>query len=106
MKRIIAILLSVAFLAAGSMTALAAGKGPAEVKLEAKMGTVTFNHAAHQKRVADCKTCHHKSVEAGACRSCHNGKKAPQFKEVAHQLCKGCHKEKSGPTACRDCHKK
>jgi predicted CXXCH cytochrome family protein len=106
MKRIVAVLLALAFLAAGSLVAIAADKGPAEIKLEAKMGTVTFNHAAHQERVPDCKTCHHKGVEAGACRSCHDGTKAPSMKDAAHKLCKDCHKEKGGPTSCKDCHKK
>ena len=105
MKRFITILLVAAFVAAGSMTALAAG--PKVVKFPAKMGTVTFPHAMHQKIVHNCKTCHHMGVAAGACRKCHGVKpNAPKFMVVAHTLCKGCHKKMHGPTACHDCHKK
>jgi hypothetical protein len=107
MKRLITVLLAVAFLAAGTLAAVAADKGPAEIKLEAKMGTVTFNHAAHQGKVADCATCHHKGVEAGKCTGCHGVKaEAPAAKDAFHKQCQGCHKEKGGPTSCKDCHKK
>ena len=106
MKKALVVLVALAFLAGSSLAAVAA-MGPTEVKLPAKMmGTVTFPHAKHQKLVKDCKTCHHKGVAAGACRSCHNGDKAPKFKVVAHKLCKGCHKKENGPTSCHDCHKK
>ncbi len=108
MKRIIAVLLTVAFLAAGSMIAFAADP-PAEAKFEAKNGTVTFNHTLHQDKVADCATCHHAGVEAGTCRSCHGvDDAAPKMKDVAHKFCKGCHKDQGGnaPTKCNMCHKK
>jgi len=106
MKRFITILLAVTFLASGALIAFA-DNGPAEVKLEASMGTVTFQHQAHQARVADCTTCHHKGVEAGACTSCHGVKaEAPKAKDAFHKLCKGCHADKGGPTGCKDCHKK
>jgi predicted CXXCH cytochrome family protein len=107
MKRFITILLAVTFLAGGALIAFA-DNGPAEVKLEASMGTVTFPHQAHQALVADCTTCHHKGVEAGSCTSCHGvDAAAPKAKDAFHKLCKGCHADKkSGPTGCKDCHKK
>ncbi len=104
MKRFIAVLLTVSFLAVGAVVALA--EGPAEVKFETKMGDVTFPHETHQGFVSDCTTCHHKGLEAGTCKDCHDGTKAPKAKDAFHDLCKGCHKEKNGPTGCKDCHKK
>ncbi|MDF1579753.1 MAG: cytochrome c3 family protein [Desulfuromonadales bacterium] len=104
MKRIIITLVAVCFL---SVAAIAiANNGPETITLEAKMGTVTFPHQAHQATVADCTTCHHKGVEAGACASCHDGKKAPKAKNAFHKLCKNCHKKDGGPTGCKDCHVK
>lgn len=106
MKKIVILLVVVGFVATTAMFAMA-NNGPAEVKLEASMGTVTFQHAAHQGRVADCKTCHHNGVDAGACTSCHGVKAdAPKAKKVFHKLCKSCHKKQSGPTKCKQCHVK
>jgi len=110
MKRLLTVLLVATFLATGALVAIAADNGPETVKLEApKMGgtTVTFQHRAHQSRVSDCTTCHHKGVEAGACTGCHGVKpEAPTAKDAFHKLCKGCHKDNAGPTSCKDCHKK
>ena len=106
MKKLV-ILLVVAGFVAGTALFAVANNGPAEVKLEASMGTVTFNHAAHQAKVADCKTCHHKGVEAGKCTGCHGvDAAAPKAKDAFHTKCKGCHKEQNGPTKCKECHKK
>ena len=104
MRKIIAILIMIAFV--GIAANVVANNGPAEVKIDAKPGTITFKHAEHQKRVADCATCHHKGVEAGACRSCHDGAKAAKFKDAGHKLCKTCHKKNEGPTKCKGCHVK
>ncbi|HBT82869.1 MAG: hypothetical protein A2091_04540 [Desulfuromonadales bacterium GWD2_61_12] len=105
MKRLVVLLAAVAFLAIGTVV-VAANNGPAEIKLANKMGEITFNHAAHQGKVADCKTCHHKGVEAGKCTGCHGVKpEAPAAKDAFHKQCKGCHQEKGGPTGCKDCHK-
>lgn len=103
MKRIAVILSSVAFL---TVATLAMAAGPAEIKMANKMGEITFNHQAHQGKVADCKSCHHKGVDAGKCTSCHGAKpEAPAAKDAFHKQCKGCHQEKGGPTSCKDCHK-
>ncbi len=107
MKRFIAVLTVVALFALGSAAVVTADTGPEVIKLPASMGEVTFQHKAHQDRVDDCTTCHHQGVEAGACRSCHDGTTAPKAKDVFHKRCKGCHKEnKSGPTKCSGCHVK
>ena len=103
MKKMLFVLLLVAFAA----TAAFAVEGPPQVKFDTKMGTVTFDHAAHQTRVADCQTCHHKGVDAGTCKSCHGvDPAAPKLKDAFHTMCKGCHQDKGGPTGCKDCHKK
>jgi len=40
---------------------LSAAEAPAKIVFESKMGNVTFDHAAHSKRVKeDCKVCHDK----------------------------------------------
>jgi cytochrome c553 len=103
MKKLLLALMLVAF----ASTVAIAAEGPAEVKFDAKMGTVTFNHAGHQGTVTDCTTCHHKGLEAGTCKSCHGvDPAAPKTKDAYHNLCKGCHDKKGGPTGCKDCHKK
>ncbi len=108
MKRLITVLLAVAFLATGALVAVASEKGEAEYTFEAKNGNITFPHEAHQGIVEDCKTCHHEGVEAGACRTCHTKEKGdvPTFKSAAHKMCKSCHKAQAGPTKCSGCHVK
>lgn len=107
MKKMLILFVAVALVSVAAMSVMAADKGPAEVKLEAKMGTVTFNHTAHQSRAKDCNVCHHKGVEAGACRSCHGVKpEAPKAKTAFHKVCKDCHKKMNGPTKCNGCHKR
>jgi hypothetical protein len=89
MKRLIAMLLVLAFVGVG--VAIAADS----VTYETKQGTVTFNHKVHGEKLG--------------CKSCHEGTpaKLEVTKEKAHgTLCKDCHKEKNGPTKCGDCHKK
>ncbi|MFO0581099.1 MAG: cytochrome c3 family protein [Anaeromyxobacter sp.] len=68
---------------------------PASVKLAAKNGDVTFEHAKH--KALDCTKCH-----ADA-----KGGKIELNKDKAHGLCLECHKGGGkGPTKCNDCHKK
>ena len=107
MKKLVLLLAIVAFV--GTAFVAFADNGPATVKFDTKMGTITFDHAAHQAQFKDCKTCHHKGVEAGACKTCHLKKKtdAPKAKDAFHKQCKGCHKKmKKGPTKCKACHVK
>jgi len=107
MKKLMILFVAVAMVSVAAMSVVAAdNKGPAEVKLEAKMGTVTFQHTAHQERAKqDCAICHHKGVEAGACRSCHDAKPdVPKAKDAFHKVCKDCHKKMNGPTKCNGCH--
>lgn len=106
MKRIFIVTLAFGILAAGAMVAFAAG--PETVVLPARMGDVTFPHAAHQKMVDGCKTCHHAGMKTPKCRDCHGDTKgeAPKAKDAFHKLCKSCHKENDGPTNCKGCHKR
>lgn len=107
MKKMLTLFVAVAFVSLTAMVAIAENKGPAEVKLKASMGDITFNHTAHQERVPDCATCHHAGLDAGTCKSCHDAKpEAPKAKKVFHDLCKDCHKKESGPTKCKACHVK
>jgi len=94
MKRLIIALLVAAVAVAGTMT-VASAAGPEVIKLEAKMGTVTFPHKAHQEKFR-CKKCHEGAP----------GKIEGFGKDWAHKNCKGCHKDEGGPTSCKDCHKK
>jgi cytochrome c553 len=106
MKKLLVLFVAVAMVSLAAISAMA-DNVPAEVKLPAKMGEVTFNHTAHQERTADCTTCHHKGVEAGACRSCHGvDENAPKAKDAFHKVCKDCHKANNGPTSCKGCHVK
>lgn len=97
MKRLVILLVMAAFVVAGSLSIAAADNGPAVIKFPAKMGEVTFPHAAHQARAkGDCKVCH----EAAP------GKIEGFGKDWAHKHCKGCHKENGVSTSCKTCHKK
>ncbi|PLX74711.1 MAG: cytochrome C [Desulfuromonas sp.] len=89
MKRLVLITLLLAFV--GINIAIAADV----VTYENKKGTVTFDHKAHQEKLADCAKCHEGEPA-----------KIAVDKGYAHDSCKGCHKEMEGPTKCNDCHKK
>jgi len=106
MKRCFALLVTAALICIG-FNAMASN-GPAEVKFENKRGTVTFNHQQHQA-ANECSVCHHKGMETPACRSCHDGTKAPDAKTVFHKLCKECHKNSGSEKVkgnCTECHQK
>ena len=104
MKKFLVLLIVAAFVGT-ALIAVAADNGPAEIKLEAKMGTVTFQHTAHQG-LTDCATCHHTGGYE-PCKSCHDGTKAPKSKDAYHKNCIDCHKkEAKGPTKCKECHVK
>lgn len=104
MKKLAMVFALVAFVC-GIFSYAVAGEGPAEIKLPAKMGEVTFPHHAHQAKVADCTACHHNGVDAGSCTSCHGVKpEAPAAKDAFHKQCKECHQKNGGPTSCKACH--
>ena len=90
MKKLVIIMMLLAFV--GANVAIAADS----YTYDNKKGTVTFDHAAHQEKVA------------GDCAKCHEGTpaKIEVDKNFGHKTCKTCHKEMSGPTKCNECHKK
>ncbi len=95
-----------------TLTAIAASKAPSgklTLKLTGKKDA-TFDHTAHESRVENCQTCHHKDA-AGAelkCTGCHTaaGKDdAIAGKKAFHKMCMGCHKKGGkGPKSCKGCH--
>ncbi len=115
MKRIAAVVASLAF--GFASTCLAAGTGPDTIELKGPAGKkepVAFNHKAHQEK-STCGECHHGKGPDGKqvpytegqaiekCSTCHElGKPSDNM----HKNCIGCHKAKSGPTKCAECHKK
>ena len=104
MKKLTIILTAAILLSTFAIISFATEKGPDEIKFTPKMGTVTFNHTAHQGRT-DCTTCHH-TGEFSQCKSCHGvDSAAPKAKDAYHKTCKNCHKKlKKGPTKCKECH--
>ena len=103
----------------------ASDKGSAEITLNADgKKPALFPHAAHQEKLGDCGTCHHKDVDGkrtpiaegdavAKCDSCHNAdfanEKLRTWKDIGHGLCKDCHtkmKDQGAPTKCGDCHPK
>ena len=105
MKRIVVLIVMLAVV--GLAANVIANSGPVEVVFETSKGNVTYKHAEHTKRGAECQACHHQGVLSGTCRRCHDGKgDAPAFKQAAHKLCKGCHQASGGPTKCGGCHVK
>jgi hypothetical protein len=120
MKKIIALLMAVAFLAV-TASLFAAPKAPETVvvkEMQKKKAPVPFPHKLHGDKFG-CKECHHKwkggDVEPEKCTKCHTNKKEGKklkAKNAYHKKCKGCHKKmkkagkKTGPTSCKGCHKK
>ncbi len=92
---------------------VAAAEKPAPDKLvfKAKMGDVTFDHAAHVKRAnGDCKACHDKLFKQDA--SAPLGFKTGMHKpaEAKQASCAACHHD-GGPSFatkgnCKKCHVK
>lgn len=107
MKKLLPVTIVLCLMFIFSQVSLATEQGPAQIKLPASKGVVTFDHATHQQLVGDCTTCHHAGLEAGSCKSCHGVKpEAPKTMTAYHKLCKDCHKQGNGPTKCSGCHVK
>jgi hypothetical protein len=90
MKKLVIMMMLLAFV--GANVAIAADS----YTYDNEKGTVTFDHTAHQAKLAD------------DCTKCHEGEpaKIEVNKDFGHKTCKACHKEMDGPTKCNDCHKK
>jgi cytochrome c553 len=105
MKKLI-LLLIIEIVVTTALVAIAAN-GPAEIKMETKMGDISFAHAQHQNKISDCTECHHKGTDIPNCTGCHGAKEGvAAAKKAFHDQCKGCHKKSGGPTKCKGCHVK
>jgi c(7)-type cytochrome triheme protein len=70
---------------------LVAQKAPDQIVFPSKMGSVTFNHAAHSKRAnEDCKTCHDKLFTQSKAPLNYKGA-MHKTAEAAKTSCAGCH---------------
>ena len=88
-----------------------AQKAPEKVVFQAKMGNVTFDHAAHLARAkGDCKTCHDKLFPQSSTAPINFKANMHKTAEAAKTSCGGCHA--AGGTAfeakanCAKCHVK
>ena len=97
----------------GAMLLPIATQGQAKGKVLMTLGPVPFNHQAHEAKIKDCRSCHHKTLEA--CSTCHTveGSKDGgfvQLEKAMHQAdssrsCVGCHKTRQAEKAvCAGCH--
>ncbi|MGA2713732.1 MAG: c(7)-type cytochrome triheme domain-containing protein [Bryobacteraceae bacterium] len=67
-------------------------KAPDKLVFQSKMGTVTFDHAAHVKRANnDCKACHDKLFEESAKASLNYKAAIHKTAETAQTSCGACH---------------
>ncbi len=107
MKNILPLFLSLSLLLA-SASLVFAETGPATIDMAGKsQPVVKFNHASHQSRDADCKTCHHMGVGNGTCKGCHGrDSRFSDSKTAIHNSCIGCHEQRGVATAsdCNFCH--
>jgi len=87
-------------------------KAPEKLTFASKMGTVTFDHAAHLKRVNnDCKTCHDKLFQQSATAPLNFKAGMHKPAETAKTSCGGCHHPGDGAAFetkgnCNRCHVK
>ncbi len=76
------------------------------------MNPVAFNHIGHEEKAANCKSCHHASLEK--CSECHTntGSEKGGFINIAQAMhnqkstesCIGCHKQNQVSPNCAGCH--
>ncbi len=93
--------------------AYAMNKGAEEMTLRGgKKGPVKFPHAAHQKRLEDCKACHDLFPQEPGVIDKLKAQGKLKKKKVMNAKCVKCHKaqkkagQASGPTSCSTCHEK
>lgn len=90
MRFLTLLLLSLALMA--GIDSLLAQKPPEKVVFQSKMGTVTFDHAAHVKRAnADCKTCHDKLFPQSLTAPINFKANMHKTAEAAKTSCGACH---------------
>jgi DnaJ-class molecular chaperone len=116
--RKVALLVAGLFLVSVCVMAADIPADKAVIKLESKMGTITFPHKTHADHGAKCETCHHTSKPGEtpkACTTCHGKEakdKTPKMMDAAHKLCRACHEKavaegkKAPGKECKSCHVK
>jgi hypothetical protein len=81
-----------------------------------RMHLVPFDHQAHEASNANCRVCHHKSMQT--CSECHvpggppngsSGTRAPSLENAMHKAdsrrsCQGCHNAGKQHNNCAGCH--
>jgi len=103
MKKLLLIALVLGIVSAFALPAIAV-KAPASIQFDSpQKSPVSFDHASHETKIGDCKSCHHMGVGTGSCTDCHGRTdKAPGTKRAFHKSCRGCH-TKMGVANYRDC---
>jgi len=103
MKKLILLGIVVGLVAAFALPAVAL-KAPARINLDGPTkAPVVFDHAGHEARISDCKTCHHMGVGTGTCLDCHGKiEQAPSVKRAMHRSCRKCHTD-MGVANWKDC---
>lgn len=106
MKKLLILALITGLVTAFGLSAIAAN-APSTLNFAAPTkGAVTFDHAAHEGRAADCKSCHHYGVGNGKCVDCHTKLEgAPPIKRAFHRNCRTCHNDRWQARDCGYCHK-
>ncbi len=109
LSRIITVAVLLFGLAAGA--AAAVDNGPAKIDIYGgSSGKVPFPHAAHQKRIQDCKVCHSVFPEKPDAIKTMKAEGTLKPKKVMNLQCIKCHREEKragkphGPLTCKSCH--
>lgn len=89
-----------------------ADSGISEESLKKHMKPVAFNHKGHEEKAANCRSCHHASLQR--CWECHTGTGDEKggyilLEQAMHsgktaKSCIGCHKEAQTAQSCAGCH--
>ena len=112
-RNLLAILAAAAFVLGLAATVTDVENGPAEIDLfGGSSGKVPFPHAAHQKRIKDCKVCHDLYPEKHDAIKAMKADGTLKAKKVMNLQCIKCHKAEKqagkphGPLTCKTCHVK
>ena len=108
MKKIVMMAVIVGLVTAFALPAVAVKAPPTLTFDSPTKGQISFDHAGHEARISDCKTCHHFGVGNGSCTQCHGvSDKAPGSKRAFHRSCRKCHTDMGVANwqDCAFCHK-
>lgn len=108
MKKLLILAMIVGLAGVFALPAVAVKAPPTLNFKAAAKSPVSFDHAGHEVRIGDCKTCHHMGVGNGSCTQCHGvTDQAPGTKRAFHKSCRGCHTKMkvANYRDCAFCHK-